>query len=199
MKKKLHSVSKSKFPTEEVQSENCAFDNPTVNTSCIVKSELFGEISTLPTDKLCVQQLVNTSQSVEPTNEMLREKMLEDQKNENCKNEEPTVVKKLQRNTKLLSEMMIQPQKEIHPQDFLKKAKIVTANGFLCAAPGCDFLSQNLDRNEGKFHYSLLHRDLAFAEDSFIAINAEMAEAMEIYDEVRKIKEELPQSITKVP
>ena len=89
--------------------------------------------------------------------------------------------------------MIMQPQNKINPQDFLKNTNVVIASGFLCAAPGCDFLSQNLDCNEGKFHYNLLHRDLTLAEDSFIAINAEMTEAMEIYNEIRKIKEELPQ------
>ena len=68
----------------------------------------------------------------------------------------------------------------------------MTSNGFLCAAPGCDFLSQNLDCDQDKIHYNLLHRDLTFAEDSFIAMNAEMTEAMEIFNEVRKINEELP-------
>ena len=187
-------VAKSKVPTEEVQSENCAINDPTANKSCIIKSEMFGQISTHPTDLLCVQQLANTSKSAEPANGMLRKRLPEDKNDESCcKNDEPTIVKRLQRNTKLHSEIMMQPQNKINPQDFLKNTNVVIASGFLCAAPGCDFLSQNLDCNEGKFHYNLLHRDLTLAEDSFIAINAEMTEAMEIYNEIRKIKEELPQ------
>ena len=68
----------------------------------------------------------------------------------------------------------------------MKKQKFCDpqCNGFLCGAPGCDFLSQNLDRNQDKIHFNLLHRDLTFSKDSFIAINEEMAEAMEIFNEV---------------
>ena len=50
-------VLKSSIPTEDVQSENCAIDDPTENKSCIINSEMFGELSTDPTGKLCVQQI----------------------------------------------------------------------------------------------------------------------------------------------
>ena len=89
-------VSKSKVPTEEVQSENCAINDPTANKSRIIKSEMFGQISTHPTDLLCVQQLANTSKSAEPANGMLRKKLPEDKNDESCcKDDEPTIVKKI--------------------------------------------------------------------------------------------------------
>ena len=53
---------------------------------------MFGEISTKLTDK----QLVNTAQTVELAKNILREKFLEDEKDD-----EPTLVKRLQRNSKL--------------------------------------------------------------------------------------------------
>ena len=83
------------MPTEELQGEICALDNTTVKQSCVIKSEKFGEISTDPTDK----QFVNTSQIVELTNNIQREKLLEDKKDERCNNND-------ERNNKL----MMQPQ-----------------------------------------------------------------------------------------
>ena len=67
----------------------------------------------------------------------------------------------------------------------------MTANEFLCTAPDCDFLSQNLDRHQDKIHYNLLHSDLTCAEHSFIAIHAEMAEAMDIFNEVYRNKDHI--------
>ena len=93
---------------------------------------------------------------------------------------------RLQSNTKVHSEMVMQPQKEVN-SSFLKNT-----NGFLCAAPGCEFLSQNLDRYQDKIHYNILHRNLTFTKDSFIAMNAEMTKEMEIFNEAHKINEELP-------
>ena len=74
-------------------------------------------------------------------------------------------------------------------ENFSENAEAVS-NGFLCAAAGCDFLTQNLDQGEGEDHYNVFHRDLNFMENSFIAVNAEMTEAMEIFNEIRKIKKE---------
>ena len=143
---------------------------------------MFGEISTKLTDK----QLVNTAQTVELAKNILREKFLEDEKDD-----EPTLVKILQRNSKLHIDVMMKPQDEFNSQNVLKSTNVVTANGFLCAAPGCVFLSQNFNRDQEKIHYNLLHSDLTFAEDSFIAINAEMAEAIKIFKEVHEIKKEI--------
>ena len=53
----------------------------------------------------------------------------------------------------------------------MKNTNFVTSNGFLCGAPGCDFLSQNLDHDQDKIHYNLLHRNLTFSKDPFIVIN----------------------------
>ena len=106
-------LSKNKIPTEELQSENCVIDldNPTVDKSSMTKSEMFGEISTHPRDK----QLVKTSQNVQLSTNILREKLIEAKKGESWKNDdEPTLVTRLQRSTKTHCEMVIQPQKEIN-------------------------------------------------------------------------------------
>ena len=117
--------------------------------------------------EITAQDIVDPSPFFELTNEI----PIETKASDKCTNEKkPTVEKLIQEN-------------------FSENTEAVS-NGFLCAAAGCDFLTQKLDQGEGEDHYNLFHRDLNFMENSFIAVNAEMTEAMEIFNEIRKIKKE---------
>ena len=60
----------------------------------------------------------------------------------------------------------------------------------LCSIPGCDFTSSGENDTKRKDHFRIDHRESEFTENSFIMINSAMAEAMEILEEIHKIKEE---------
>ena len=139
----------------------------------MIKSKVFGEIT--------AQDIVDPSPYFELTNKNPSETKASDKGT----NDKKPKGEESQGNKDPYVETLIQ-------ENFSENTE-AASNGFLCAAAGCDFFTQNLDQDEGEDHYNLFHRDRTLTENSFIAVNAEMTEAMEILKEVRKIKKELSQ------
>ena len=60
----------------------------------------------------------------------------------------------------------------------------------LCNVSGCDFITYGSDEAKKEEHFRNNHKGKELTQDSFILLNSAMADAMEILQEIRKVKAE---------